>query len=261
LIEGVNSDARMVVDEEPDSQIPPYPTEKDEELLEEVMQEAQVPSWETQVEELLPQTSITEMKPSESIYHQQISFEEAKKTILKNYVELPASKPKEPVVEFDMDKLLFETIENLAIDSKVRPPMAAEDLLTLFTFKNNYGVAIPSDNSSGYENKSLINDLLILRLPALHTLFGGERILDHEIRVQEELASLQKGRKREKERDSGQGKAPVKMSAAKLAKKRAADIAAGKIPADEVKMEDISNTAPDASDRGSEPPSAPPSVV
>jgi hypothetical protein len=230
------------------SPFPPFPSREDERLLDEQLLEAQVPSWETQVEELIPQTAVAELKPSESLYYKQISFEEACESFLSDYLESPALPIKQHVEAFDMDQLLFETFEHLSMDSKTKPPMSAEDLLTLFSFRTSYGVPIPENNSSGYESKSIINDLLILRLPALHTLFGGDRILDHEIRVQEELAALQKGRRREKERDSGQGKAPVKMSAAKLAKKRAADIAAGRIPADEMKLDELKVEIPNTPD-------------
>lgn len=212
-IKGEVEDVEMEVEQlhVPDQILPSLPNENDFEQLEELKRQANVP--EVEVEEILE--PLTEIDDPTSHFYQTKPFDSSSipTEILSFSPSNISPKPK----KIEMDKVLLETFRNIQIDHK-KGPISSEDLLTMITFKQSYGVAIPESTTVGYETKSLINDLLLLRIPSIDKLFGGEKSLEHDSKVIDELMTLQKGRKKEKERDSGQGKAPIKMSAARIAK-------------------------------------------
>ncbi len=145
----------------PNPPFPEYPTKKDEELLDEMIQQAQVPLMEVEVEQAIPQTEVSDLKSSESLYYKAITFEEAKTTILKDYIEVGTPCPKVTKKSVNLEECLNETFSKTVMDPKIRAPMSQEDILKLFSFRTGYGVAIPDNTTSGYESKSMVNDLLI----------------------------------------------------------------------------------------------------
>jgi hypothetical protein len=107
------------------------------------------------------------------------------------------------------------------------PLISHSDLLTLMTFRPS-GVAIPSPSSSGYETKSIITDLTILRTPSLWWLYGGTQELEPGGKLASELYHMPRTRKKEKKRDNGQGKAPIKTAEQKLLRKEMMEQAANR---------------------------------
>ena len=138
-----------------------------------------------------------------------------------------------------MDDLLRRAIESHIMlhshhDSKHTSPLIPhKSLLTLLAFRSgqHLGVAVPDANgggSSGYETKSIISDLLLLRTPALPFLYGGDTDLEPDGRLASEVYQMPRTRKKEKARDSGQGKAPVKTAEQKAARKKMMEEAAAR---------------------------------
>ncbi|KAJ2994760.1 hypothetical protein HDV02_001336 [Globomyces sp. JEL0801] len=220
-------DVEMKTEEEYDKEnvepcpFPPYPTKEDENFV--IVPEAQVPSWEILLAEAV-EHDVVESKPEENPYFKSLPFEYANESFLSTYMPVKGNGdiPKVNNDIQELNDLLVNAMEanQVPIDSKIRPPIPIEDLLNLLSIRTSYGTSIPENNSSGYESKSILQDLLLLKLPGCHTLFGGEKLPD-DGKILDELVGVSR-KKKEKERDSGQGKAPVKMSAAKLAKREAA---------------------------------------
>lgn len=138
-----------------------------------------------------------------------------------------------------MDDLLRRAIESHIMhhshhDSKHTAPLIPhKSLLTLLAFRSgqHLGVAVPDANgggSSGYETKSILSDLLLLRTPALPFLYGGDTDLEPDGRLASEVYQMPRTRKKEKARDSGQGKAPVKTAEQKAARKKMMEEAAAR---------------------------------
>ncbi|KAJ3257434.1 hypothetical protein HK103_004509 [Boothiomyces macroporosus] len=200
-----------------DEKFPPLPTEEDYHF--EVEAAPEVPDIEIIIEEPDPEI----VKPSENIYFKTISFQEAKDTYLKNYHEFDDMRVEIPQAMNDtseLESLLLEALDACVVDD-THAPLNHETTLGLLVNRINLGVAIPEPSSCGYETKSIIGDLLIARLPLCNTVLGGEKLSEQEAKMTEDLIGLSRIKKKEKERDSGQGKAPVKLSAAKLAKREA----------------------------------------
>lgn len=107
------------------------------------------------------------------------------------------------------------------------PLISHSDLLTLLTFRSS-GVAISSPSSSGYETKSIITDLTLLRTPSLWWLYGGSQDLEPGGKLASELYHMPRTRKKEKKRDNGQGKAPIKTAEQKLLRKEMMEQAANR---------------------------------
>ncbi|KAJ3276831.1 hypothetical protein HDV01_002886 [Terramyces sp. JEL0728] len=217
----MESDSEMDVDavkgEIIDQSFPPLPVEEDYTFVVESVQE--VPDIEIIIEEPNPEV----VKPSENIYFKTISFQEATESYLKNYHEFDDMRVETPKAMNDtseIDSLLLEALECCIVDD-ANAPLNHETTLGLLTNRTSLGVAIPEPSSCGYETKSIIGDLLIARLPLCNTVLGGEKLSEREAKMTEDLIGLSRIKKKEKERDSGQGKAPVKLSAAKLAKREA----------------------------------------
>ena len=233
---------------------PPLPTEQDELDLIETIENAQVPNSDDNAM-LEPIIELTDLKKSQSHYYTSVPFQgipgfdpkllefdncnlnvhsdtivnEIQSALPKNdqnEMEIDNELPKEPVHQnsieaVDMEKELFLAFENLSTDTTKKSPVSNEDLLTLLSFNSSHSVGVCNITTTPYDSKSLINELLLLRLPGLFTFFGGEKVAGMDVQILEEIQSLQKTRKKEKERDSGQGKAPVKMSEARKKKLKA----------------------------------------
>lgn len=206
-------------DKENRDPFPPIPTLEDEEFLEDLLKEAEVPNLD-----IVMQAPVLEVEDetAEYTYAHLLPTAEFKDTFLVFEDDSMQCETVQPDPQEEIEKVLFETMESLKPDPKTKAPISPEDLLTMFTFRtaNNDGIAVPTDNTSGYEFRSIVSDLLLLRIPSCHTIFGGVKIIDHEVMIANEIMNLNKGtRRKEKERDSGQGKAPTKQQ--KLAKKLA----------------------------------------
>ena len=232
-------DVDMVDNQVPDQIFPPLPTIKDEEHLLEMIELAQVPN--TNDDGLLePVVELTDLKKSQSDYYTTFPYQDIpgidpallefqnEDTVMNVDIpdimvndssfieELPSM-----AEEVDMEQELFRAFENLSADTTRKPPVSPEDLLTLLTFNSSTSVAVCNITTTAYESRSLINELLLLRLPGLFSFFGGEKVAGMDVQILEEIQSLTKTRKKEKERDSGQGKAPIKMSEARKKKLKA----------------------------------------
>ena len=228
---------------------PPMPTIEDENYLEELIDNQQVP--------ILPEVSepvveLTDLRTSESDYYKSFPIDELQgidskllefdldsslttNEVIQEIPELmqvdeasdiiidPITETKDIQIidqKVDMEQELFNAFENLSTVTR-KPPISPEDLLTLLTFNSSTSVGVPPITTTQHPQKSLLNELLLLRLPSLFTFFGGEKVSGLDVQILEEIQSLQKHKKREKERDSGQGKAPIKMSEARKRKIKA----------------------------------------
>ncbi|KAJ3370032.1 hypothetical protein HDU91_006693 [Kappamyces sp. JEL0680] len=232
---------------------PPLPVERDYKFLEEKLQlenaNQQVPSWE-QVEE----------GDDQDLYYHTQSLDD-----YSDFIGLEPPPPSlfpQPPQDVDMhggsDPLPSQTngavarqpaplhkrtppkMDDLVVNAmrahtlnqqntKHYPLMSHSELLTLLTFRSHFGVGVPDGNgsgSAGYESKSVLGDLLLLRMPAMHKLFSGERDLEPGGKLASELYQMPRTRKKEKARDTGQGKAPVKTLEQKLARKEKMEEAA-----------------------------------
>lgn len=190
-----------------------------------------VPDWESKNVELEERMRET----SDDLYYSTKTVGNPNEfLILRNkndYQSMLVDSVADTVPDVDMDTLLLKAMENSTLQEsygalKKHPLIAHEELLTLLTFRTNNGVAIPEDGSSGYESKSIIGDLLLLRVPGMHKLFGGERELEPGGKLASELYNMPRTRKKEKARDSGQGKAPVKTAEQKAERRERMEKAA-----------------------------------
>jgi hypothetical protein len=138
-----------------------------------------------------------------------------------------------------MDTLLGRAIESHILhhsynDIKRSYPLISHKfILTLLAFRSgqHLGVSIADGNgggSSGYETKSILSDLLLLRTPAIPSLYGGNEELEPDGRLASEVYQMPRTRKKEKARDSGQGKAPVKTAQQKAERKKMMEEAAAR---------------------------------
>jgi hypothetical protein len=204
--------------------LPHFPTVKDEQTLLELIEYQKSQEAIPIIEE--PLTEIDD-KTSESPFYQTKQLAQSNIPIEFLNFSLPYEKPKKKI---NMDANLRACMEKLAINI-TKSSIATEDILTMLSFRTTPGVSIPTQTTSTHSTKSLIKDLLLLRIPTITSFFGGSKSLDH---IENSQQIIGKSKKKEKERDSGQGKAPIKMSATRIAKIRAqkiaADIAAGRKP-------------------------------
>lgn len=106
----------------------------------------------------------------------------------------------------------FQKAFQSTIKASSSSPIHSQDLLNLVTSKFDLttGTVEAACYSSLPPMKGLLNELVVAKLPSCFDVFGCERMNINDVKLIEAMMGMTRSRRKEKARDSGQGKAPVK---------------------------------------------------